>query len=118
MRMRGWIIDGADNQDAGEQQTLHEEKRPGQGQTAPVERFGDQLHGADGADEDGNGEDLGHVGWSAAHQQSRDHHQVAGDVGGKELAEAQETNHVSHARDHAEQRRKPALQTRHIGTVM
>src|SRR5262249_16539089 len=52
---------------------------------ASGEHFGDQPHGADGVDEDGNGEALGHVKWSAAHQQSRDHHQVAGDVGGADV---------------------------------
>ena len=80
-RVRGWIIDDTEGQEADEQQKLKQEKRPGQGWTASVGRFGDQPNGGNGGHEDRNRQDLGHVRWSAAHQQSRYHHEVAGNMG-------------------------------------
>ncbi len=115
--IRAGIIDDAVNQNAGEQQKVKQEQGPGQGWTASFGHFGDQPNDGDGDDEDGNGQDQGHVGWSAAHQHSRYHYQVAGDMGG-EYAEAQITDHVDHARDHAQQRRNPPVQWRPIGSVI
>jgi len=81
--LRGGILRHAENQNAAEQHEVNQEKRPDQGWTASVGRFADQSYGRDRDDEDGNSQDLGQVGRSAAHHQSRDHDKVAADVGGE-----------------------------------
>src|SRR5262252_9491438 len=117
MRICSWIVDDAENQDAGEQQKLNQEQPSGQHWTTFVETFGYYPSAADRKNKHGNGQDLRQVGRPAPHQKSGYYHQVSSDVSCEQL-EVQETNHVHHACNYAEHRWKAFLPTCHIGTSL
>ena len=85
---------------------------------APAGSPRDQPDARQRQHEDRNGQRLRQVERAAAHPVSSRHHEVAGDVGGEDMAQGKEAGQVDHSGDDTEQRRQPRLQLRQLQRVI